>query len=92
VEDRALFELQDQPQRDHQVKTFQRFISRDDVRFGSKADIGQASGDVRSTPKKKRTLELSRAMSALCQKRTSGRYSITSSARRRNDFGTRQAD
>jgi hypothetical protein len=52
VEDRALFELQDQPQRDHQVKTFQRFISRDDVRFGSKADIGQASGDVRSTPKK----------------------------------------
>src|SRR5262249_27373680 len=40
-----------------------------DVRFGSKADIRACPGDVRYSPQK-RTLGLSRAMSALCQKQT----------------------
>jgi hypothetical protein len=39
------------------------------VRFGSKADIEARPSDARFTPKSQ-TLELSRVMSALCQKRT----------------------
>ena len=40
-----------------------------DVRFGSKADIAAFPVNVRFTPQK-RTSELTRGMSALCQKRT----------------------
>jgi hypothetical protein len=39
------------------------------VRFGSLADIARCRVDVRFTPQR-RTLELSRGMSALCHKRT----------------------
>jgi len=41
---------------------------RADVHYGSKADIGARPINVRFTPQKQ-TLELSRGMSALCQKR-----------------------
>jgi hypothetical protein len=42
---------------------------RHDVRYGSKADIDDRSGDVRFTPQK-RTSTGASSMSALCQKRT----------------------
>jgi hypothetical protein len=59
--------------------------NRLDVRFGSKADIGLASNDVRFTPPPKRTFGAASWMSALCQKRTHAAqqilpYSITLSA------------
>jgi hypothetical protein len=50
-----------------------------DVRFGSKADMCSALGDVRFTPESGH--ESRRALCLLCQKRTSDRYSITSSSR-----------
>jgi hypothetical protein len=56
------------------------------VRFGSKADIGPYPRDNPLYPQK-RTLKLSRMMSALCQKRTSAAYSITSSASNCIEFG-----
>jgi hypothetical protein len=48
------------------------------VHFGSKADMTASQHDVRFTPKA--DIPRGECMSALCQKRTSRTYSITSSA------------